>query len=94
MGNIIVTFSGNMVEVNFGDYFNNSEQVDSQRSVFQKANIHEIRQDGDSVYVKMEDTKEWKLGIIQGADNFVIDSVNSTLPTDLSHLFDLLKGMI
>ena len=94
MANITIVKSGNAIKVDFGDYYGASPQVDFKKATYQKMNIDSIGEiPNDCILIKMHNIDEWKVGDVQGPDNFVIDTVDGVAPTDLDHLYILLSQL-
>ena len=93
MANIIVIETGDSIAVNFGDYYGLSTQVDSKESSYLRQNISSIHNCVTHVLIKMRDTQEWKVGIAQGPDNFVIDLINGVAPVSIDDLFAKLAAL-
>ena len=87
MANITVVKTGDSIVVNFGDYYGVSSQVDSKESAYLRQNIASIHNCDTHVIIKMRDTQEWKIGIVQGPDNFVIDLIDGVAPVSIDDLF-------
>lgn len=100
MAGVIVNKVGERIDVTFGDYWRDSgspyasNEVASEFSSYHTRNIDEVWKDGNDVFVRMKDRREWQLGVTQTPKNFVVASVNAVVPTDAAHLYDLLKQLI
>lgn len=100
MANIIITKTGTRVDVDFGHYWRGSAtpyanaNVNAEKSSYQSTNVQEVWKENDRVFVRMDNMRDWSLGVTQGADNLVIDSVDGVVPTDTAHLFTLIKGLM
>lgn len=96
MANITVNFVGKVVKVDFGDYWKGSGQpianeiVNDKIEIFQLADIHELRFDGSDTYVQLLSFREWKLGTVQGLDNFIIDTINGVAPADNEDILNII----
>lgn len=92
--NIVVTYTASHVNVHFNDYYTNSDSVSYLQACYPISTIEQISKDNSYIYVKLTNQHEWKLGVNQLHDNFVIDLVNNDTPTDLDDLFNLLCAML
>ena len=94
MANITIIKAGDAVRVDFGDYYGASPLVDYKKATYQKYNIDSIGFiPNDCILIKMRNLSKWKVGAVQGADNFVIDTIDGIAPTDLDHLYTLLSQL-
>lgn len=94
MPNIKIKRINDAIRVHFGDYFESSEHVNHIETIYQKTNIERLGNAGTHVSVKFTDGTEWKAGITQEIDNFVIDSVQGTEPTSIDNLFELISSVM
>jgi hypothetical protein len=100
MANIVITSMSNGLEVDFGDYWRDSGQpksskdVNAEMSFYHKEEIRELWKAGTDVFIRMDNRREWKIGITQLADNFVIDTIDGVAPTDALDLYQKIRNIL
>ncbi len=97
MANITVTKTGNILNVDFGNYVVSSD-VDGKKASYQISDISIVwlEKDESIVHVKMKDsitTIDWKLSFEATPDAFVVDSVDDIEPTSNQDLMDKINAL-
>lgn len=100
MANIVVTGFANGLDVDFGDYWRDSGQpiaspdVNAEQAFYHREEVREMWRENSFVYIQMDNKREWKLGLTQGIDNFVIDTVDGVAPTTVVDLYQKLRAIL
>lgn len=87
-----ITSDGIFVDVVYNVYGDGVKYPHNAR--FRAKDIKHIFKYGNYISVMVSDEREWYM-VAEPTDYYVIvESVNSTPPTDLNHLYELLKGLM
>ena len=92
MANITITTSGNVIDVNFGDYSDGDNLPNTVR--YYASDILKVEGFADHVAVSMKGETIWYLVSSALGTNLIVDSVNSNPSTDLTTLTTLIKGLM
>ena len=97
MANIVITKTGNIVDVDFGIYSASSD-VDGKRAAYKVEDISIVwlEKDDSFVNVKMKDAitiSHWKLSFDSVSGVFTVDSIDGAAPTDNIDLYNKINAL-
>ena len=97
MANIVITKTGNVVNVDFGNYAV-SNSVDGKKASYKVDDISIVwlEKDDSVVYVRMKDyitTNNWRLSFENVGNVFVVDSVDGVAPSSNQDLMDKINAL-
>ena len=97
MANIVITKTGNIINVDFGNYVVSSN-VDGKKASYQVSDISIVwlEKDESIVHVKMKDsitTRDWRLSFEATPDAFIVDSIDGVQPTSNQDLMDKINAL-
>lgn len=97
MANIVITKTGNIVNVDFGNYVV-SPSVDGKKASYKVDDISIVwlEKDESIVHVKMKDaitTRNWMLSFENVGNVFVVDSIDGVAPTSNQDLMDKINAL-
>jgi hypothetical protein len=97
MANVVITSSGNYIDVDFGIYAVSSS-VDGRKATYKKDDISIIWLEKDDLFVdvKMKDaitTNHWRLSFNATPEAFIIDSIDGIAPTSNIDLYNKLNAL-
>lgn len=92
---VTITISGNEILVDFTGLAGTANEQRYLKSSYLKEDIRQVHLMSDHVIVQGKETSDqWEVSHEVNNDNFLpIQSIDGVAPTDLEHLFQLLKNL-
>lgn len=91
MANITITTTTNSIKVDFGTY---STGLSISKGTWPKDEVDAITLNDNHVYMQMKDGIEWPLNFSAQPKGFIVDTIDTVAPTDLSDLYTKLSAMV
>ena len=100
MAGVTIITTGNLAEINYGDYYVNSgtpyasTEVRAEKGCVYLSDVDELWKDSADVYLRLKGRSAWRMGTTQTATNFVVSEINGVTPADPEHLYQLIKALL
>lgn len=88
MANIVITYTTNSILVEFNMY---STLLDMTKGCWNKNHINSIVLRANDIVVSIDSNHDWTVSFNGSSDTFQIDSIDGSVPTNNSDLYDKLK---